>query len=247
MDQYRRQSSRLAAPAARSGGFTLAEMMVSVAIIGLIVGVLLFNHNEFSDVVELSNETEDLALTIREAQVKGLAVKEFSADSVDSNDDDSNKTFQIGYGVHFEKNESSFILFVDDPNKASEEAGNKQYDGTLDCANSEECLEKRTLKEGYQIKFICAVPSESNDAYNQPQCGMNGVDISYTRPRPNADIVFTDPGPRLLGLIGSMDKSIINTNPDWSAVQIVVESEQTGRESYVEISSTGQIETDAFF
>jgi len=86
----------------RKGGFTLIELVVTIAIVALISGITLFNYHTFSGGVVLENLAYEVALAVRQAQFFGINVKETGG------------SFQSGYGVYFDiDNPGQFVLFAD--------------------------------------------------------------------------------------------------------------------------------------
>ncbi|MGH7175638.1 MAG: pilus assembly FimT family protein, partial [Minisyncoccia bacterium] len=73
----------------RSSGFTLIEMMVSLAIVTIIAGVVLTSHSSFSNSLIVSNTAYDVALSMREAQSYGIGVRGLGS------------TVNVGYGLDF--------------------------------------------------------------------------------------------------------------------------------------------------
>lgn len=85
-----------------SRGFSLIELLVSIAIIALISAVVLMQYGSFNSVILLKSLAYEIALTVREAQTFGVSVRSDAG------------TFQSAYGVHFDKDfPKSYILFVD--------------------------------------------------------------------------------------------------------------------------------------
>ncbi len=84
-------------------GFSMVELMISIGIFMLITGILLANFPSFSSKISLENLAYEIALSIREAQIYGLSVKQFGTGG-----------FDYGYGIHFDNTDyNSFILFAD--------------------------------------------------------------------------------------------------------------------------------------
>ena len=81
-------------------GFTLVEMVVVVAIIALLVSVVLARYKEYDSVTLLQSAAYDVALSVREAQVRGVAV---------SGDEGE---FEVAYGIHFDLNR--FLKYLGD-------------------------------------------------------------------------------------------------------------------------------------
>lgn len=92
-------------------GFTLAEMIVVVAIIGVVTTLVLFNNARLNSVVLVSNTAYEIGLIVREAQVAGLGVKASEGG-----------TFSSSHGVHMSMSNPSLVVMFADKN------GNGMYD-----------------------------------------------------------------------------------------------------------------------
>src|SRR6185369_828665 len=87
-------------------GFTLVELLISIAIFTMITSVAVFNHAEFNGSVLLTNLAYEIALSVRQAQVYGTTVKQSS--------DINTVRFDSGYGVHFNTAApTTYTLFED--------------------------------------------------------------------------------------------------------------------------------------
>lgn len=84
-------------------GFTLLELLAVIAIIGILTVISVGNYGKFTNDVVLTNMAYELALSIREAQVYGIAVTNQGGDSFDNR-----------YGISFNEDQSEYFLFVDD-------------------------------------------------------------------------------------------------------------------------------------
>lgn len=84
-----------------SKGVTLIEMMVVLAIFGILLSIVVFNYNKFTDDTVLTNMAYEVALSVREAQLFGTAVK--------------GQTSEFGHpvGLYFTQNSDSYVLFID--------------------------------------------------------------------------------------------------------------------------------------
>ncbi|HYF10657.1 MAG TPA: prepilin-type N-terminal cleavage/methylation domain-containing protein [Candidatus Paceibacterota bacterium] len=167
----------------RERGFTLVELLVVIAIFGLLTTVIFARQSQFSGSTLLTNVAYQIALTIRQAQVYGLSVREFSAGA---------NPFNYPYGVHFDKTaglNTSIIFFADneapvpvpatyDPRKPA--AATVASCGT---ANSP-CLDLLTITRGNFVYDLCAQPSGGGSCVSADE-----LDISFVRPDPEARIV----------------------------------------------------------
>ncbi len=166
---------------ASSRGFTLVEMIITLGIAGMIFAVVLFNQGDFIDRFALSSAATDFELMVRQAQVFGVSVREFSP---------SSSEFQIAYGVSVilsslvSGGDSFAISFAD------RGARNGFYDGTATCVvdSSSECLQRFNFERGIRISNICFIPHSGPE-----QCGgVARTDITFNRPDPAARIVLID-------------------------------------------------------
>lgn len=138
-------------------GFSLIEMLVVMSIFSLISMVVIANHSKFNSSVLLGNLAYDIALSIREAQVYGLSVRQFASE------------FQIGYGVHFSGTDS--YVFFADINR------NGLYDNPGDSI-----IQTYSLGRGHSILRYCADAECSDSASNN----VTYLDVVFFRPDPDA-------------------------------------------------------------
>jgi prepilin-type N-terminal cleavage/methylation domain-containing protein len=155
---------------ARTRGFTLLELLVTIGIFILMTSLLLANQRRFSNTLELSNLAYDVSLTIRQAQTYGFGVKVVGAANFDNY-----------YGVHFDRaTPTKFIVFS---------AGIKT-DKSIDPYVANAATDKTyTLKSGYTITGFCSIPTGQTtcDSVNTT---ISKIDVAYQRPNPDAIIKF---------------------------------------------------------
>lgn len=149
-------------------GFTLIEMLVAVGIFTLMSAVLLYNYPEFNSRSALDNLAHQIAISIREAQVYGLSVRQTQA------------TYP-GYGIYFDKNApTSFTLFGD-------KNDNKVYDAG-------EMVDRFDLTGGDRITDLCynLQTTDYTPTSDKGNCNLNNMTIVFTRPDPDAFITLTN-------------------------------------------------------
>lgn len=149
-------------------GFTLIELLVVSLIIMLITAFVLFRQEGFNNSTLLRSLSYGIALSIRQAQVYGVSVRESAAGS---------NVFAGGYGVYFNNNgladSSHYFLFADTNS-------NGRYD-------SGEQLPRFTIGNGrgtdYLIKSYCVY---SPGGGHQCDGTITPLTIYFRRPNPDA-------------------------------------------------------------
>lgn len=150
-----------------SKGFTLIELLVVTAILTIISSVILVNNNRFGGAILLENLAYDVGLSIREAQVYGIAVRRYGTGN-----------FDAGYGMHFSMSSpTTYVLFADAVSQ------NGLYDGCPDSASCE-LVQSTDIHRGFQIADLCSIPTGGGDEI----CDLERLDILFQRPEPDAFI-----------------------------------------------------------
>lgn len=152
-----------------SKGFTLIELIVVSAIILIITSYIMFKQTKFNSVTLMRSLSYSIALSVRQAQVYGTSIREFSKGS---------NVFAPGYGIHFPSSGASsdtYYLFAD---TVPQGGGNGAYDGIS------EALPAFTLGKGYVIDTLCAVSIGGNTCAP----GITSLTVFFRRPNPDACI-----------------------------------------------------------
>lgn len=143
------------------GGFSLIELLVSIAILVVVSGLVFFNQSGFNNSVLIENLAYEISLTIRQAQSYGLQSREAGTGTDD---------FMAGYGVYFSlATPDQIILYADDGIE------NKVYD-----ASSDTIIDTLKMTNGSQVVKLCT----SQNCVTS----INTLDISFIRPNPTAYI-----------------------------------------------------------
>jgi prepilin-type N-terminal cleavage/methylation domain-containing protein len=164
-------------------GFTLTELVVSIGIMLIIMGIVLTNQSSYSQSMLLSNETSSIALALRQAQVYGISVKEVAPGSDE---------FTAGYGLAFDTTSNGsntiYIAFADRTNGANKYLYDYGGDwSTCEVGETSECLTKTVLQGGNVISSLCEISLSDNE-----DCSIGRVDVTFTRPETDAHFTFFD-------------------------------------------------------
>ncbi len=202
-------------------GFTLTEMLVSIGIMLLITGVVLLSQGKYSSNISLTNLANDISLSIRQAQIYGVSVKELSTGSGD---------FSSAYGVDFNTTVSgsntAYIFFADRGTPK-----NSYYDNAWSCpiGGTSECLEKINLTSGNTISRLCIIRKNDNGVCaNSSGVLVDHIDITFIRPSNAANILYFNNGGQIPG------------NSNYIGAEITVSS-ASGLTRSVVVYETGQI------
>ena len=196
--------------------------MVTVAIMVAISTMVAGNQKQFGAGATLKNIMNNMSLSLRQAQIYGVSVKEFSSGSYEAYKINS---FSAGYGLHFNINASptgdntAYIFFADKrPTPSSSTNPNGMYGSGIACPidSASECLDKIVLSQGHTVSDICTTSGGVDD------CTPSVLDITFVRPAVEAKIIFNQDGvPR-----------------DVACVEV---SSAEGKKNSVVVYTTGQI------
>lgn len=146
-------------------GFTLVELLISIAIIGVVTSIVLVKYGTFDSTVLLKGLAYEIALTLREAQVRSVSVAR-NAGGIDSGN------FDDPFGVTFSlANPKEYVTFRYTGNDS--EAIPAYVSGGLDTPNIRAFPIGRTML----IKDLCIYEGATKT------CGVEQLDTSFRRPK----------------------------------------------------------------
>lgn len=227
-----------------TAGFTLYELLISISVVVVLTGIVMYNHKRFETDIEVSNLAYKLGLIVREAQTNSISVKQFG---------DDGRNFDTSYGLHFDKYiNDEFIVFTDLP-EASAGVADGLYTRVIelggvgmDCESSE-CVEKISLGRGNKIKSLCAIYwADGNPSQSEPCIEMGGggnygfLDIRFKRPNPDAILNVYNEGDYTPGQQVTVCDGETKSCSGWA---ICLVSPQ-GRNKRVSVYQTGQISVE---
>jgi prepilin-type N-terminal cleavage/methylation domain-containing protein len=148
-----------------SKGFTVTELLVVVTIMLILTGFFLIRQQNFNGSTVLSSLAYSVALSLRQAQLFGIATKETSINAFQGT------APAKAYGIYFDRNVTdSYILFADLDNDG-------QYDSPGESINT------FRIATGFAISKLCA------DALCWTAGGSASIDnltVLFRRPNPDA-------------------------------------------------------------
>lgn len=113
-------------------GFSILEVLITAAIIGIITGLVTFKYGSFNHLLLLKNQAYQAALDLRETQARALSALGRGGNS-----------FRDAYGIHFSTSAADrYVFFVDTNNNGQYDAGEE--------------LETRRLDSRFQIHRLCS-------------------------------------------------------------------------------------------
>ena len=178
----------------KSKGFTLLEITVVISIIILLSGIFLVNYRQGEKEFALQRSAHSLAQTLRKTQEMAMSSKLTPVELFGG-------TFpKGGYGLYFEKNSNTFILFADCDNE-----GDYDDSGYADCKTADvgsenslnEKIEEFSFEEGIYISDL--IPS-----------GGNTLIIKFFPPDPIITAIPDDPSPSItLSFGGQSTKRVV--------------------------------------
>ena len=150
-------------------GFTLVELLVSIAIIVIITSMVLLRYDKFDSTILLKNTAYDIALTLREAQVRSVSAMRGGASQS-----------KYPYGVTFTPGLVSgkeYTTF-----RYNDEIAYPKYDGvtTYDVL-------KTTIDRTMFVSAVCIYGTTIGNP-----CDADRLDISFRRPEYRALFYATD-------------------------------------------------------
>ncbi len=179
-------------------GFTLIELIVSIFIITLVSGVIIFQYTKFDGQLLLKNLAFEVALSVRDAQQRGVTAQDTKVGAT-----------TYAYGVHFtHAAPTQYIIFRDANNDRTYDAGEAVSTFTMSRGNSIKPLPS-PLSSGRG--GLCAGDRDSGGIFNREECWISTLDVMFVRPNPDAFFARTGTLPSPVGTISEVEITLINS------------------------------------
>jgi prepilin-type N-terminal cleavage/methylation domain-containing protein len=172
--------SEKACPFRFVGGFTLLELIISLAIFAFMTAFLLAKYGTFNQSVILTDLAYDTALAIQNAQASALDVQGATASGAPST-----ILYNNVYGIHFTAPSNNFIYFVNPANSTSTPSQTFIASGLGASSN----LGIYTMKAGDTVSQMCIISACAGGGTS-----VLALDVSFRRPNPDATIIGTVSG-----------------------------------------------------
>tara|TARA_B100000508_G_scaffold60333_1_gene47333 strand:- start:368426 stop:369001 length:576 start_codon:yes stop_codon:yes gene_type:complete len=145
-----------------------------MGIIIVITSVALVQHNQFNETLALTNLAYEVGLSVRQAQVFGISVREFEGSAR------IGATEDFLYGVHFEydpANRTEYVLYAD-------------LNDDERFTNDTEIVETTTITRGNFIDRFCGIRAGAATCSTGISTPGSLLDLSVQFRRPNPDAVI---------------------------------------------------------
>ena len=152
----------------RTRAFTLVEILIVIAIFTVLTGTVLSNYRNYNTNALFANASEDITLTLREAQVYGVGTKGNTSGA------GCGGTFNCSYGVYFVQGANNIVLFADVD-------GNRVYTGA-----------DNPPVEIINLGNAISISGLSCGGFD---CSTGVASVTFQRPNPDAYIADVAPIP----------------------------------------------------
>ncbi len=204
-------------------GFTLVELMVTTSIFIVITLVVLANYPRANGAIALRLLANDVALSVRKAQVYGVSIK-------------STGTIFPDYGMYFKQGTpTDYLLFADLDLNGVYNTASTCGGGSGSAAG--ECLEDYSIRGVNVIRKLCGIASGSGITLTPETCYKGGDNITLTE----LTTIFHRPNPEAL-MSGKRNDTDSVASLSVAGVLVGAKGETDfARMKMVQIWNTGQI------
>ncbi len=164
-------------------GFALIELLVALAIFGIITGFVLFAYGRVSEQLFMTTLAYETALSFRTAQSYGVSVHQFGTGAT---------SYLYAYGLHFEAPVTTrFVLFADtDQNEVYNRDAHGDTDTGCTSNPGSECVSVYRIDRNNRVEKFCGIRADNAalECTTGTPSAIAFLDVSFLRPNPDADI-----------------------------------------------------------
>lgn len=142
-------------------GFTLVELLISIGIIAFISSIVLLKYSSFDSTVLLKNAAYEVALALREAQVKSVSGSHQGGDA------------NFPFGVTFTPDSKNYTIF----RYASATDLSPYYDVSESDPDLASNISMTSMERSMLVTDVCI-----NDGGVDDDCVIDRLDVSFRRP-----------------------------------------------------------------
>lgn len=179
-------------------GFTLLEMLVTMAMMATIMTIILFNGGEFNRQIAMNRSARALAFGLRDAQSRSVNVSQVACNPA--------PCFPPNFGLYVSKTagNNQFILFTDrDPDGAGPLGPNGVYDSSGTCGGAtDECVTENLFTNGVTVNELLAPTVIPNPCPPSISYAHDALSIIFYRPDPTVKIRNQDGCSLILNVTG---------------------------------------------
>lgn len=160
-------------------GFTVIELMVTIAIVVLVTGLIMIQYSSFNNSVLMRNQAYLTAFDVREAQALAVSVK------------GKGSQFREEYGIYFDvTNPNTYLLFQDNSANGDHALARYNDDRDNNYQNDEKVGQLYRVDPRFVIKNICASSASRSclqddldpTTEEDIDAELSAISISFRRP-----------------------------------------------------------------
>ena len=148
-------------------GFTLIELLISCGIIAIISSIVLLKYSAFDSTVLLKGTAYEIALTLRDAQVKSVSAARSGSEA---------DAFNFPYGVTFTPGQKTYTAF-----RYKHATNSPYYDIAETDPDVAEDIQQFTIGRSMQVSDICYTISNTETCHSTDST-FTRLDVSFRRP-----------------------------------------------------------------
>lgn len=171
-------------------GFSVVEFIVVVSIFATMSSITLFNYNEYRQRIEELNVAQDIAITLRQAQIYGISASNRDVGQTFA-DDEEEATFFTSTIADITDNTSIRGLAIDPGTNTLSVFEDVNYDNEY-TAGLDVLIDERQILTTRVYTKVCiddTLPTDFTTCTNI-ESGNELVHVTFQRPYPDAYVVY---------------------------------------------------------